>query len=107
MVWRAGRVTRTMEAPAGAPVIRFASNPEPAPRLVIHDLNGKVTSMDELKGKVVLVNFWATWCPPCREEMPALIALQNEHRDRLQIIGISEDDDLEAVHDFVEKRGIN
>jgi thiol-disulfide isomerase/thioredoxin len=107
LVWRAGRAAPAATAQAGPPVIRFASNPEPAPGLVIHDLAGKVTSMDDLKGKVVLVNFWATWCPPCRAEIPALIKLQEEHRDRLQIIGISEDDDLEEVHEFVKKVGIN
>jgi thiol-disulfide isomerase/thioredoxin len=88
-------------------VIRFAGNPEPAPRLVIHDLAGKVTSMDDLKGKVVLVNFWATWCPPCRAEIPALIQLQKEHSERLQIIGISEDEDLDEVQAYVKKMGIN
>lgn len=107
LVWRAGKAAQTAQPPDGAPVIRFASNPEPAPRLVIHDLAGKVTSMDELKGKVVLVNFWATWCPPCRAEIPALIQLQEKYRDRLQVIGISEDDDLEAVHEYVKKMGIN
>jgi thiol-disulfide isomerase/thioredoxin len=107
LVWRTGRNAQVTPPPDTAPVIRFASNPEPAPRLVIHDLAGKVTSMDDLKGKVVLVNFWATWCPPCRAEIPALIKLQEEQRDRLQIIGISEDDDLEDVHEFVKKAAIN
>jgi thiol-disulfide isomerase/thioredoxin len=107
LVWRAGRAAQTAQPPADAQVLRFASNAEPAPRLVIHDLAGKVTSMDELKGKVVLVNFWATWCPPCRAEIPALVQLQEKYRDKLQIIGISEDDDLDAVHDYVKKMGIN
>jgi thiol-disulfide isomerase/thioredoxin len=107
LVWRAGRVTQTAQMPADPPVLRFASNPEPAPRLVIHDLAGKVTSMDELKGKVVLVNFWATWCPPCRAEIPSLIELQKRHSDRLQIIGISEDDSVDDVHAYVQKMGIN
>jgi len=109
LVWRAGHTTQATAppAPSGPPVLRFVNNPEPAPRLVIHDLNGKLTSMDELKGKVVLVNFWATWCPPCRAEIPALIQLQEQHRDRLQIIGISEDDEIEDVHQYVKKMGIN
>ena len=44
-----------------------------------------------MKSKVILVNFWATWCPPCREEIPDLIALQEKYRDQLQIIGVSQD----------------
>jgi thiol-disulfide isomerase/thioredoxin len=106
LVLRSGRNAQVIPAPA-ATVIRFASNPEPAPKLVIHDLAGKITSMDDLKGKVVLVNFWATWCPPCRAEIPALIKLQEENGDKLQIIGISEDDDIEDVHNFVQKTKIN
>jgi thiol-disulfide isomerase/thioredoxin len=107
LVWRAGHATQAVQPPAGTTVLRFASNPEPAPRLVIHDLAGKVTSIDDLKGKVVLVNFWATWCPPCRAEIPALIQLQEKLRDRLQIIGVSEDDSIDDVHDYIKKMGIN
>lgn len=107
LVWRAGRVAPASQTSAGPPVIRFASNSEPAPSMVIQDLSGKITSMDDLKGKVVLVNFWATWCPPCRVEIPEFIKLQEKHRDRLQIIGISEDDDPETVREFVKTAGIN
>jgi thiol-disulfide isomerase/thioredoxin len=57
---------------------------------------------------VVLLNFWATWCPPCREEIPELISLQTQYKDRLQIIGVSEDDDPpQKVLQFVQKVGIN
>src|SRR3954471_1119552 len=109
MVLRSGGPSfSTRAATTAAPdVLRFASNPEPAPKLVIQDLSGKNTSTDEYKGKVVLVNFWATWCPPCRAEVPELIKLQEQHRDQLQIIGISEDDDADTVHDFIKKNGIN
>jgi thiol-disulfide isomerase/thioredoxin len=98
-----------LSSPAAAepPVIRFASDPEPAPGMVIHDLSGKITTMEDLKGKVVLVNFWATWCPPCRVEIPELIKLQNQHRDRLQVIGISRDEEPEVVREFVKSAGIN
>ena len=107
LVWRARPDAPTPQAPAGPPVIRFASNPEPAPEIVIHELSGKITTMDDLKGKVVLVNFWATWCPPCRVEIPELIKLQEQHRERLQVIGISEDEDPELVREFVKQAGIN
>src|SRR5437762_83474 len=107
MVWRSGRTSTSTQAAAEPVVVRFASNPEPAPKIVVQDLSGKSTSMDDLKGKVVLVNFWATWCPPCRAEIPELIKLQEQHKDRLQIIGVSEDDEADTVHDFVKKYGIN
>ena len=111
LVWRAGHMRSAPAAAsadtANARVLRFASNAEPAPKLVIHDLAGKVTSMDDLKGKVVLVNFWATWCPPCRAEVPELIALQKKLGDKLQIIGISEDDSIDDVHQYIQKMSIN
>ena len=52
------------------------------------------------------MNFWATWCAPCREEIPELISLQKQYKDRLQIVGVSEDDDPpEKVLQFVQKAG--
>src|SRR5271155_3803957 len=62
-------------------VLRFVKDPEMAPAIEAHDLNGDLISSASWKGKVVIVNFWATWCPPCREEIPALIALQNKYKD--------------------------
>lgn len=55
-------------------------------------LDGSDVSLASLRGKVVIVNFWATWCPPCREEIPDLIALQAKYKDQLQIIGVSQDE---------------
>jgi cytochrome c biogenesis protein CcmG/thiol:disulfide interchange protein DsbE len=107
LMWHTRSDAPPSQPPDGPPVIRFASNPEPAPGIVIHELSGKITTMDDLKGKVVLVNFWATWCPPCRVEIPEFIKLQEQHRDRLQIIGISEDEDPEQVREFVKQTGIN
>src|ERR1017187_8557862 len=90
-------------------VIRFASNPEPMPPFLVNDVEGRVLSTAEFRGKVVIVNFWATWCPPCREEIPEMIDLANRYKDRLQIIGISEDDDAtaEEVRDFAREEKIN
>lgn len=56
------------------------------------DLDGKVITSEALRGKVVLVNFWATWCPPCRAEIPDLIELQEKYKDSLVVLGISEDE---------------
>jgi len=61
-----------------------------APQFALKDLNGRIVRLSDYKGKVVLINFWATWCPPCRAEMPDLVKLQREHgKDGLQIIGIT------------------
>ena len=61
-----------------------------SPEFALKDLNGSTVRLRALRGKVVLINFWATWCPPCRAEMPDLIRLQREYARRgLQIIGIT------------------
>ena len=89
-------------------VIRFAKNPEPVPAFLARDLNGKVVSTAEWNGKVTLLTFWATWCGPCRAEIPMLIDLQKQYKDQLQVVGISVDDDEpERVKAFVDKAGIN
>jgi len=89
------------------PVIRFVKNPETAPPLQAKDLLGKPVNKGNWAGKVVLVNFWATWCPPCREEIPELLQLQKEFKDRLEIVGISEDDDPPAnVLKFARQQGM-
>ena len=89
--------------------IRFVSNPQPVPPFLVNALDGQTISTAGLHGKVVIVNFWATWCPPCREEIPALIRLQEKYKDRLQIIGISLDDadQADSVTDFAKQNGIN
>lgn len=89
------------------PVIRFVKNPEMAPPLDAKDLQGKAVNKDDWPGKVVLVNFWATWCPPCRMEIPELLELQKEYKGRLEIVGFSEDDDPpEKVLKFMQQRGM-
>ena len=90
---------------ANPPVIRFVKNPEMAPPLPGLDLLGKPINKDNWAGKVVLVNFWATWCPPCREEIPELLKLKKEYKDQLEIVGISEDDDPpESVLKFAQQQ---
>jgi len=104
------RSTGQSAPPAGdsSPVIRFVKDPEMAPPLPDRDISGAVVSKANWTGKVVLVNFWATWCPPCREEVPELISLQRQFKDQLQIVGISEDDDTAAnVSRFAKQWRIN
>jgi thiol-disulfide isomerase/thioredoxin len=92
---------------ANAPVIRFVKNPEMAPPLQVKDILGRDVNKADWDGKVVLINFWATWCPPCRMEIPELLELKKVYGDRLEIIGISEDDDPPAkVLKFAQSVGI-
>lgn len=89
-------------------VIRFAKDPQPVPPFLLRDLDGNVVSTAAWQGKVVMVNFWATWCPPCREEIPILIALSEKYKDDLLVIGISVDDGPQAdVKEFARRIGVN
>jgi thiol-disulfide isomerase/thioredoxin len=93
---------------AQLPVIRFVRDPDPAPDFQVKDLEGKLISLEAHKGQVILLNFWATWCGPCRAEIPGLIELQNKYKDRLQIIGmVVDDDDETAIHDIMKSESIN
>ena len=81
--------------------VRFFRNPKPVADFVIRTIDGHEVSAASLRGKVTIVNFWATWCPPCRAEIPDLVALQQKYRDRLQVVGISEDEDGPGTTDKV------
>ena len=94
-----------------APVLRAvdAFKPFPMPSWTLKDVDGKSVTSDELKGKVVVLDFWATWCGPCRSEIPGYIELQKKFRDAgLAIVGVSLDQDGPAkVKKFMEDEGIN
>src|SRR5688572_275467 len=76
----------------GKPRVRFVKNPKPIPELTMTTLDGKTLTNKDLAGKVVIVNFWATWCAPCRAEIPDLVKLQTQYKDYLIIIGVLSED---------------
>lgn len=80
----------------------------PAPAWQLKDLNGTAVSFEQFKGKVVVVDFWATWCPPCREEIPGYVALARKYeKEGLVIVGVSLDQGgPEVVKAFAAKWGI-
>jgi peroxiredoxin len=82
---------------------------EPAPDWTLKNLDGKTVSLSDFKGKVVVLDFWATWCPPCQAEIPHFIELQNEFKAKgVTIVGLSVDSIAPAdVAKFAKDNGMN
>lgn len=98
-----------VKVPPRGPVERFgidrAVNPSlAAPPIELKGLDGKRVSLADARGQVVFVNFWATWCPPCRDEMPSMVALGQELASRypgqFKMIAVSVDDDVAAIRSY-------
>jgi thiol-disulfide isomerase/thioredoxin len=94
--------------PAGAPAasvmqdpgvlhVRLAKHPQPVPAFAVTTFDGRRVTSASLRGKVVILNFWATWCGPCRLEIPSFIELQKKYPDELVILGASIDETGEAT----------
>lgn len=86
-----------------------AENLHPAPEVRFKNLQGDDVALTSLKGKVVLLNFWATWCEPCRSEIPLLIGLQDQYAGKgFTMLGVSMDDDgAKAVNPFIHETKFN
>ena len=74
--------TGTAQTADEAPLVQLLKDPIDVPAFTVRDIDGKSVSLADLKGKVVLVNFWATWCPPCRREMPWLQKAHDNYKDQ-------------------------
>lgn len=81
---------------------------KPAPlNYTVKDMNGADVHLASFKGKIILLNFWATWCPPCKVEIPDLIALQEEYKDDIVVLGFSVDDTAEQLQPFAAEYKMN
>jgi peroxiredoxin len=97
-IWKS-RPTITPRTKAGA---------ELAPDFTLKALDGTALRLSDYRGKVILLDFWATWCAPCQDEIPLFVELQSKYRDRgLQVLGLSMDDSPEPVKKFVRKFRMN
>lgn len=88
--------------------LRAPSLPDEAPDFALKTLSGEPVSLSSLRGKTVVLNFWATWCGPCKYEIPSFVKLQDKYRDQgVAFLGLSVDDPPESLKPFAEKYGIN
>ena len=94
---------------ARAESVRPATERKPAPDFALKDINGQTVHLSDYKGKVVILDFWATWCGPCRMEIPWFIELQRQDKDRgLEVLGVSMDDNGWAdVKPFLSEMKVN
>ena len=85
----------------------YALTGQPAPNLTMQDVNGKPVSISDFKGRYVLVDFWASWCGPCRQENPNVVMAYNKYKGKnFTILGVSLDDDKQAWKDAIAKDGL-
>ena len=108
MVTDAAAPDTIFQVPDNGVTLQFVDSPAPVGELEMETLDGQTITMADLRGKVTLVNFWATWCGPCREEIPFLVQLTERYPDHLTIIGVSEDEgSTDKVAAFAQQYGVN
>ncbi len=100
----ASEASPTAAAPTGA----CMANAKPANLdFSLPDLDGKQVKLSDFKGKVILLNFWATWCGPCKAEIPGFVELQTKYRNDLVVLGFSVDDPVEKARAFATEYKMN
>jgi len=94
----------------GAPAGDAGPAPDPAPEFTLNQLDGEPVSLAGLRGKTVIIDFWATWCPPCEFQVPELNAFYEDHKDsgEVAVLGVSVDTDgPEVVRAWTEEKGVS
>ncbi len=96
----------------GGPIVPGNLSGKAAPDFELKTIDGKTVRLSDYRGKAVLLNFWATWCPPCKIEMPWFVDLQKQYGEQgLQVIGVSVDDDAEKnadkIAEFAKQMNLN
>jgi thiol-disulfide isomerase/thioredoxin len=112
LIWLAPGVSHFDES---SPTAGLSGDPDDAKaagqvapmHFTLKDMNGADVNLASFKGKVVLINFWATWCGPCRAEIPGLVELQDQYRDDLTILGVSIDDPADKLKPYAAEFKIN
>ncbi len=86
-----------------------ASDSKRAADFALKTLDGKTVKLSDYKGKIVIIDFWATWCPPCRKGIPDLVEIQKQYKDKVVVIGISLDQQntIKDLEPFIKQYGIN
>ena len=102
-----GLVIACAKAEVPSPFV-MSSEPKPVPELSFTDANGKTRNLYQFKGKVVLLNIWATWCGPCRQEMPQLDRLYQKYKSSgFVLLGVNVDEDVRKASDVAAKLGVS
>ncbi len=100
LVWLVATAAVAEQPPLGHKM-NPVSPPLAAPGFTLPDMDGEMHSLDDFRGKVVMLNFWATWCPPCRREMPSMQRLYEKYREQgLTVVAVNQFEDPDLVFEF-------